>query len=739
MKKILILGLLSIGYIGNLLGYTKQEVINVITKASHAYWGQRAVINHPDGPFYGYCGGQTVIDPENPDDRYYSSDWDWLKEPHFFQEQEDSAGHPGVGFGYIQAYLATKDKFLMRAAKSLGDTLVSAQQENGSGGWWYDMGVLGYDRREGSPTFGQVIDFGRWVNIFSWGGNANVQDYNQGCSTFDGVSWLPGMFLLRLYQALPQEDPDRDKYLQGAKWLAETIVGFKDVEDLSGGFKPYGIGGIPQVWPYEKAKTHWPLPDALGFNGIGYPCFVTPNDGAMMNALFYLLEFWKEAQVNPALNAQTYYDAIVLNIEYLIQVFELNANDPDPLYDNLKLGSWGKQFYVNDGTSKSGKITWGRMMEPPAYDNRNYIDEFLLQIYDEPAFASYKPAIEDVLKRFLMFWRCKVEPVNAAYHVDLGFAADDNFYTAYNPSDVTTWEFWVYINSDPNAIDKNGNPIVLNDWISANDYEIYAGEEAFTEPRGARIRSDIRTKISLALIEVGGNNFSLDLFHGTDDRHNKDLRYYFGLSDLSKRFFNQIPISLEGVLDTFDHDTGFFSVNTLNKDGKIYQTVHDRTFFSRMIALADGLNDMDGSLNDSDGDGFSDEEEIREGSDINDSESFPGLPVDPDPEEPDPPINPEADPTETTVNVYNNIIASGKSTQAQIHYELDSEKDVKIAVYDSKGREVIVLVNEKQPLNRYEVYWSGKDANNSDVGSGIYFVHIDLGGKKSTKKIAVIK
>jgi flagellar hook assembly protein FlgD len=36
-------------------------------------------------------------------------------------------------------------------------------------------------------------------------------------------------------------------------------------------------------------------------------------------------------------------------------------------------------------------------------------------------------------------------------------------------------------------------------------------------------------------------------------------------------------------------------------------------------------------------------------------------------------------------------------------------------------------------------YWDGKDDSGNVVGSGLYFVHIEAGDYKETKKIVVVK
>jgi hypothetical protein len=59
---------------------------------------------------------------------------------------------------------------------------------------------------------------------------------------------------------------------------------------------------------------------------------------------------------------------------------------------------------------------------------------------------------------------------------------------------------------------------------------------------------------------------------------------------------------------------------------------------------------------------------------------------------------------------------------------------VKLVVYDILGREVIVLVNEKQKAGTYEVIW-----NSISYPSGVYFYSVKTENFSDTKKMMLIK
>ncbi len=69
-----------------------------------------------------------------------------------------------------------------------------------------------------------------------------------------------------------------------------------------------------------------------------------------------------------------------------------------------------------------------------------------------------------------------------------------------------------------------------------------------------------------------------------------------------------------------------------------------------------------------------------------------------------------------------------------INYELPITNYVKLSVYDVLGKEIAVLVNEKQQAGIYKVEW---DASN--YPSGVYFYKLITQGYSETKKMVLVK
>jgi hypothetical protein len=613
----------------------KQQYVNIISQAGHAYWDQRAVIPHPvDGNLYGYSGEQTVVDPANPYDRFYKTDGPFVAIPHIFHEVENSPGHPGVGYAYVRAYEATGDKFMMRAAKDLGDTLLSAQRDIGAGGWWQDMGTIGYDRRVGSPTQFRTVNFGKWMNFQAWGGTVNAMDNDQGVSSFDGCSYPAGLFLLRLYQALPASDPDRDSYLQGAKWLADEIVGFKDVVDNPAGFKPYGGGGVPQIWPYNTMKGRtgyeaWP----------GYPyttahnVMVTLNDDAMGGAMFFVMEFWKEAQTNPGLNEQVYLDAIRLNADYLMDRFDAMANANGN-------SAWADFYWIDDGSPRAGTPTWGRAYEPPGLSSITVADEILLGWWQNETDAARKARIEDVLKRQFLYFKYDAVPVNSdapggnpdlwrdliSPYIRNGSGA----VYAYDLGNMNTWYWWRWYNADTSAAPREVF-VGAETPRATSHYDVHYDLDALDQANNPdshypMMVPHIRIKMTYAFTAQD----QLWLFDPTNQGHNSQLIDRYDLVPEVRAFAGRPnPGSYVGTaVNWFDPATGFFmtgsSLPTLFRNNKNYPYVKDSLFQTGMRYIAHGAENDTGALTDSDGDGHSDVDEGLALTDPLDSEVYPG-------------------------------------------------------------------------------------------------------------------
>ena len=77
--------------------------------------------------------------------------------------------------------------------------------------------------------------------------------------------------------------------------------------------------------------------------------------------------------------------------------------------------------------------------------------------------------------------------------------------------------------------------------------------------------------------------------------------------------------------------------------------------------------------------------------------------------------------------------------QTEIAYTLPEDSHVKLAIYNTLGQEVKVLVDEYQNAGKRKVIWDGLNENGEKVASGIYFYKLDAGGSVQTKKMSLIK
>jgi len=77
--------------------------------------------------------------------------------------------------------------------------------------------------------------------------------------------------------------------------------------------------------------------------------------------------------------------------------------------------------------------------------------------------------------------------------------------------------------------------------------------------------------------------------------------------------------------------------------------------------------------------------------------------------------------------------------QTNIVYSLPSEGRAELAVYDVRGRRLVILVDRVEGAGRHSVVWNGRDANGAELASGVYFVRLEFGGDFQKRKIVLVK
>lgn len=74
-----------------------------------------------------------------------------------------------------------------------------------------------------------------------------------------------------------------------------------------------------------------------------------------------------------------------------------------------------------------------------------------------------------------------------------------------------------------------------------------------------------------------------------------------------------------------------------------------------------------------------------------------------------------------------------------ICYFLPFTIDVDLSVFDITGRRIITLVQEKQIAGLKTVQWNGKDENNMNVSSGVYFYRLRAIEFSITRKMLLVR
>ena len=79
-----------------------------------------------------------------------------------------------------------------------------------------------------------------------------------------------------------------------------------------------------------------------------------------------------------------------------------------------------------------------------------------------------------------------------------------------------------------------------------------------------------------------------------------------------------------------------------------------------------------------------------------------------------------------------------KSGQISIVYQLNVVTDVKLQIYDIRGRLVITLLQSQQNPGEYTMQWDGRTKNNVLAAAGIYFVRLQGNTLQQVQRISLI-
>ncbi len=94
--------------------------------------------------------------------------------------------------------------------------------------------------------------------------------------------------------------------------------------------------------------------------------------------------------------------------------------------------------------------------------------------------------------------------------------------------------------------------------------------------------------------------------------------------------------------------------------------------------------------------------------------------------------------SEIIIANYPNPFNSSTLIVFTIPYDL-TNVNTELKIYDVQGRLVTTLVNKPLAAGNYIIKWEGKNQNNLDVSSGIYFYNIKIGEKAKSGKMNLLK
>jgi Peptidase family M1 domain/Peptidase M1 N-terminal domain/FlgD Ig-like domain len=75
----------------------------------------------------------------------------------------------------------------------------------------------------------------------------------------------------------------------------------------------------------------------------------------------------------------------------------------------------------------------------------------------------------------------------------------------------------------------------------------------------------------------------------------------------------------------------------------------------------------------------------------------------------------------------------------RIAFSLAKPADVKLGIYDVRGREVAALVDQKMEAGKHDAVWTGKDQAGREVAPGVYWCLLESGTRSLSRKIVLMK
>jgi flagellar hook assembly protein FlgD len=77
--------------------------------------------------------------------------------------------------------------------------------------------------------------------------------------------------------------------------------------------------------------------------------------------------------------------------------------------------------------------------------------------------------------------------------------------------------------------------------------------------------------------------------------------------------------------------------------------------------------------------------------------------------------------------------------QATVHFDLASEGEVELAIFDVTGRRVRRLMSEWAATGNHLVTWDGRDERGEPLATGVYFARMRSEGQDKAVRLILLR
>jgi hypothetical protein len=97
------------------------------------------------------------------------------------------------------------------------------------------------------------------------------------------------------------------------------------------------------------------------------------------------------------------------------------------------------------------------------------------------------------------------------------------------------------------------------------------------------------------------------------------------------------------------------------------------------------------------------------------------------------------DPVATEDLALLNVAPNPASGATSVLLRLPQAAEIRLGVFDVRGRRVAELASGRMTAGAHVVPWSGRDLNGEPVPSGVYFVRLLQGGRSETRSLHLVR